>query len=85
MSGPKVYKMARKLVYKMINESLLKNSLKVSDINLLVPHQASGTAIKAYSKFGGFAEEKVLISFINTEIVFQHLYHWDSVLESKII
>ena len=60
MSGPKVYKMARRLVYKMINDSLLNNSLKVSDINLLVPHQASGTAIKAYSKFGGFAEEKVI-------------------------
>ena len=60
MSGPQVYKMARKKVYNMINNILLKNNLTVNDIDLVIPHQASGTAIKAYSKFGGFNESKVI-------------------------
>ena len=60
MSGPQVYKMARKKVYHMINNILLKNNLTVNDIDLVIPHQASGTAIKAYSKFGGFNESKVI-------------------------
>tara|TARA_B100000614_G_scaffold142556_1_gene126619 strand:- start:446 stop:1408 length:963 start_codon:yes stop_codon:yes gene_type:complete len=64
MSGPKVYKMARKIVYNMIYKTLIDNNLKTSDIDVLVPHQASGTAIKAYSKFGGFPEDKV-INIIN--------------------
>jgi len=52
--------MARKKVYNMINDSLSKNHLNIRDIDLLIPHQASGTAIKAYSKFGGFDEDKVI-------------------------
>jgi len=60
MSGPQVYKMARKKVYNMISNILLKNNLTVQDIDLVIPHQASGTAIKAYSKFGGFDESKVI-------------------------
>ena len=47
-------------VYNMISNILLKNNLTVQDINLVIPHQASGTAIKAYSKFGGFNENKVI-------------------------
>jgi len=60
MSGPQVYKMARKKVYSMISKILSKNNLSIQDINLVIPHQASGTAIKAYSKFGGFDEGKVM-------------------------
>ncbi|MDB4126217.1 hypothetical protein N9597_02910 [Candidatus Marinimicrobia bacterium] len=60
MSGPQVYKMARKKVYSMIGNILSKNNLSIKDINLVIPHQASGTAIKAYSKFGGFNEQKVM-------------------------
>lgn len=60
MSGPQVYKMARKKVYSMIGKILSKNNLSIKDINLVIPHQASGTAIKAYSKFGGFNEQKVM-------------------------
>jgi 3-oxoacyl-[acyl-carrier-protein] synthase-3 len=60
MSGPQVYKMARKKVYSMIGKILSKNNLSIKDINLVIPHQASGTAIKAYSKFGGFNQQKVM-------------------------
>ena len=60
MNGPLIYKMARKKVYDMIKEDLLKNNLTPNDINLLIPHQASHLAVKAYSKYGGFKEEKVV-------------------------
>ncbi len=60
MNGPLIYKMARKTVYNQIQLDLKNNNLKVDDINLVIPHQASGLAIKAYSKYGGFKESKVV-------------------------
>ena len=60
MSGPNVYKMARKKVYSMIQKTLKENNLMINDIDFVIPHQASNTAIKAYSRFGGFDESKVM-------------------------
>ena len=60
MNGPQVYRMARKKVYDLIKEDLEKNNLEASDINLVIPHQASGMAVKAYSKYGGFKEDNVI-------------------------
>jgi len=60
MSGPQVYKMARKKVYFMIQKILQENNLSPKDIDFVIPHQASNTAIQAYSKFGGFPENKVM-------------------------
>ena len=60
MNGPMVYKMARKRVYSMIASDLSNNNLHQSDINLVIPHQASGMAVKAYSKYGGFDSSKVV-------------------------
>ena len=60
MNGPMIYKMARKIVYDQIQKDLKKHKLVIDDINLLIPHQASGLAVKAYSKFGGFDESKVV-------------------------
>ena len=60
MSGPQVYKMARKKVYLMIQKILKENNLTTEDINFVIPHQASNSAIQAYSKFGGFPENKVM-------------------------
>jgi len=60
MNGPLIYKMARKKVYNMIKEDLTQNNLTPNDITLLIPHQASNLAIKAYSKYGGFKEDKVV-------------------------
>jgi len=60
MNGPMIYKMARKIVYDQIQKDLHKHKLTTDDINLLVPHQASGLAVKAYSKYGGFNEDKVV-------------------------
>ena len=66
MNGPKVYKMARKKVYELINDDLYKNNLNIDDINLVIPHQASGMAVKAYSKCGGFKEQNVVDIIHNT-------------------
>ena len=60
MNGPMIYKMARKKVYNQIQLDLKNNNLKADDIDLVVPHQASGLAIKAYSKYGGFSNDKVV-------------------------
>ena len=60
MNGPLIYKMARKKVYELIKEDLGSNNLNPKDINLLIPHQASNLAIKAYSKYGGFDSNKVI-------------------------
>tara|TARA_Y100001970_G_scaffold98961_1_gene124505 strand:+ start:8399 stop:9355 length:957 start_codon:yes stop_codon:yes gene_type:complete len=60
MSGPNVYKMARKKVYYMIQTILKENNLTTKEIDFVIPHQASNTAIQAYVKFGGFPEHKVM-------------------------
>ena len=60
MNGPQVYKMARKKVYDLIINDLKNNNLEINDIDLVIPHQASGMAVKAYSKFGGFKENQVV-------------------------
>ena len=60
MNGPMIYKMARKTVYNQIQLDLKNNNLKADDIDLVLPHQASGLAIKAYSKYGGFSIDKVV-------------------------
>ena len=60
MNGPMIYKMARKKVYNLIQNDLKDNNLKIDDNDCLVPHQASLLAIKAYSKYGGFNEDRVV-------------------------
>ena len=34
--------------------------LNLNDIKLVIPHQASGTAVQAYSKIGGFNTEQIM-------------------------
>ena len=66
MNGPLIYKMARKKVYKLIKSDLNKNNLKTSDIDCVVPHQASMLGVEAYSKYGGFDKNKVINIIPNT-------------------
>ena len=60
MNGPMIYKMARKKVYDRITSDLERNNITQKDIDLLIPHQASGLAVRAYSKYGGFDRVKVV-------------------------
>lgn len=60
MDGPEVFKYTLPKVYEMILRMLKKNNLSQPDIDLLIPHQASGKGVRAYSKFGGFNKNKVM-------------------------
>jgi 3-oxoacyl-[acyl-carrier-protein] synthase-3 len=59
MNGPAVFKMARKLGGPMIQELVDKAGLKKSDIDLVVPHQASGFGVRVYTRYG-FDEDKIV-------------------------
>ena len=60
MSGPKIFRMAFQKVYEKIQNDIKINKLSHNMIDLLIPHQASIKAIKAYSKYGGFNEKQVM-------------------------
>ncbi len=60
MQGPKIFKFTLPKTHKMILNILKKNNLTKSDIDLVIPHQASGKGVEAYSKYGGFEKDKVM-------------------------
>ena len=60
MDGPKIFRMAFQKVYGRILDDLSVNKIAHDDIDLLIPHQASIKAIKAYSKYGRFNEKQVM-------------------------
>ena len=60
MNGPEVFKLSLPKVYDMISNILDRNNISKTDIDFLIPHQASDKAIRAYSKYGGFETEKVI-------------------------
>jgi len=59
MNGPAVFKMARKLGGPMIQELIDKAGLEKGEIDLVVPHQASGFGVQVYTRYG-FPEEKIV-------------------------
>jgi len=60
MKGPQVYKLARKKVSIMIEEMLDECKLTHDEIDWVIPHQASNMAVRAYAKYGGFDEDRVV-------------------------
>jgi len=60
MDGPGIYKIARKAVYKLMLNTLKSTNLTKENIDLVIPHQASGKAVEAYIETGGFKREKVV-------------------------
>ena len=60
MEGHKVFKFSLPKVHKMIKKMLDRNNINQLDIDMLIPHQASGPGVVAYSKIGGFDEQKVM-------------------------
>lgn len=60
MDGPGIYRMARRRVAILLRDVLNQAGLADRDaIDLVVPHQASGMAVKAVSRYG-FPPEKVV-------------------------
>ena len=60
MNGPEIFRFSIQKVYDMIMNILERNNLQRSDIDLLIPHQASGRGVRAYATFGGFDNDKVM-------------------------
>ena len=59
MNGPGVYKMARRRVALVLSRVLERAGLSRDDIDLVVPHQASGPALAAIARYG-FSEGRVV-------------------------
>ncbi len=59
MNGPAVYRMARKRAALLIRKSLRDAGMNTDDVDLVVPHQASGGGIEALTKYG-FHHDKVV-------------------------
>ncbi|MBN1999097.1 ketoacyl-ACP synthase III [candidate division KSB1 bacterium] len=51
MHGTKVYRMAVAQVRKMLTEMFDRNNLQPKDIDWVIPHQASGRGVEAYSHY----------------------------------
>lgn len=52
MNGPRIYKLARGAMAALVQDVLADARLGVDDIDLVVPHQASGPALQALPKMG---------------------------------
>lgn len=59
MEGPKIYRFAMRRIGAFIDEMLSSLGLTISDINLFVPHQASGPALDALGSCG-IPKDKVI-------------------------
>lgn len=59
MEGRKVFKLAVELLPRVINELLEANSLSLSDVNLLVPHQANLRINQMVARRLGLREDQV--------------------------
>ena len=59
MKGPKLFKMARQRVADLVGDLLDQCGLRIEEIDLVVPHQASGPALEALPKLG-FPPERIV-------------------------
>ena len=59
MNGPGIYKMARPKVGAVLDELLAEAGVSIDDIEVVVPHQASGPALAAL-RFYGFSPDRVV-------------------------
>ena len=62
MDGPAIYKIALKQVNRILQNTLKNTGLSRESIDWVVPHQASGKAVQAYSTMGKFKKNQVLES-----------------------
>jgi 3-oxoacyl-[acyl-carrier-protein] synthase III len=58
----------------VINEGLQANNLQVSDIDMLIPHQANLRISQFIQKKFNLTDDQVYITFKNTEILLQLLF-----------
>ncbi|MBU6339042.1 MAG: ketoacyl-ACP synthase III [Rickettsiales bacterium] len=65
MTGKEVFKHAVEKMSKSVTSLLEKSGLKVSDIDLLVPHQANARILSAVATRLGLSDDKVIITVEN--------------------
>ena len=65
MKGNEVFKVAVNTLSKLVDETLVKNNMKKSDIDWLVPHQANLRIIKAAAKKLSMPIERVVVTVDN--------------------
>jgi 3-oxoacyl-[acyl-carrier-protein] synthase III len=63
MDGKRLYKLTSQVLPSFILNTLKNNNLSLKDIDYIVPHQASGAALKHTSKALGFDESKFINIF----------------------
>jgi len=59
MDGPGIYRMARRRVAIVLRDVLTRAAWTQADVDLVVPHQASGTAVAAVARYG-FPPERIV-------------------------
>jgi 3-oxoacyl-[acyl-carrier-protein] synthase-3 len=59
MDGPTIYRMARRRVLSLVQDLLSANGLQPNDVDLVVPHQASGPGLELVPRMGFRAERVV--------------------------
>lgn len=62
MQGNEVFKLAVSTLGKLVEDTLIKNSLSKDDINWLIPHQANLRIIKATAKKLGLPLDRVILT-----------------------
>jgi 3-oxoacyl-[acyl-carrier-protein] synthase-3 len=62
MRGREVFKFAIEKFSELLSELLRENNLDVSDIDLLIPHQANSRIIQKFMELSKIEEKKVLIN-----------------------
>ena len=62
MEGNTVFKFAVKVLDEIVDEALIHNNLRKSDIDWLVPHQANVRIIRSTAKKLGMSMEKVVVT-----------------------
>lgn len=63
MDGPKVFRMALQKIPPMFDDFLNDCGIDIDDVDLFIPHQASGHGLKSYERLG-FPPEKI-VNIIN--------------------
>jgi 3-oxoacyl-[acyl-carrier-protein] synthase-3 len=60
MNGPRIYRMAVGQLEEAVFSLLDEQGVKFEDIDLVVPHQASGPALAAMPRYGGYDADKMV-------------------------
>ena len=58
MNGPKLFKTTRKYLSRFIDRLFENTNYQISDVDVLVPHQASRTAMELFKRHVGVASER---------------------------